>query len=101
MENNTTNSTHLTPEQKYDLITRNLPEVLGGEEIKSVLAERDLSLYWGTASTGKPHIGYFVPMTKIADFLQAGCHVCICLIEEHPPVHEDVKVEEIKKWLND
>ncbi|TPX44230.1 hypothetical protein SeLEV6574_g04616 [Synchytrium endobioticum] len=83
MENRTTNSTHLTPEQKYGLITRNLPEVLGGDEIRKILAERDLSLYWGTASTGKPHIGYFVPMTKIADFLQAGCHVTILIADLH------------------
>ncbi|TPX31301.1 tyrosine---tRNA ligase [Synchytrium microbalum] len=78
-----TNSTHLTAAQKYELITRNLPEVLGGPEIKKVLDTRDLSLYWGTASTGKPHIGYFVPMTKIADFLQAGCHVTVLVADLH------------------
>ena len=35
--------------------------------MRKTLAERDLKIYWGTATTGKPHIGYFVPMTKIAD----------------------------------
>jgi tyrosyl-tRNA synthetase len=65
----------LTPEQKYDLITRNLQEVLGADEMKKVLAERDLKMYWGTAPTGRPHIGYFVPLTKIADFLSAGVEV--------------------------
>jgi tyrosyl-tRNA synthetase len=65
----------LTPDQKYDLITRNLQEVLGADEMKKVLAERDLKMYWGTAPTGRPHIGYFVPMTKIADFLSAGVEV--------------------------
>ena len=64
-----------TVKLKYDLITRDLQEVLGGEEIKQILKQRDLILYWGTAPTGKPHIGYFVPMTKIADFLKAGCKV--------------------------
>lgn len=67
----------LTADQKYELITRNLQEVLGGEEIKKVLAERDLKMYWGTAPTGRPHIGYFVPMAKIADFLSAGVEVRI------------------------
>jgi tyrosyl-tRNA synthetase len=47
--------------QKYDLITRNLQEVLGKEQILKILTERDLKLYWGTAPTGKPHIAYFVP----------------------------------------
>ncbi|KAI8977955.1 tyrosyl-tRNA synthetase [Pilobolus umbonatus] len=73
----------LTVDQKYDLITRNLQEVLGGDEIKKVLAERDLKLYWGTATTGRPHIGYFVPMTKIADFLSAGVEVSILLADIH------------------
>lgn len=64
-----------TANEKLALITRNLQEVLGLEEIKKILQTRDLCLYWGTATTGKPHIGYFVPMTKIADFLKAGCKV--------------------------
>lgn len=42
----------------------------------SVLKERDVKVYWGTATTGKPHVAYFVPMSKIADFLRAGCEVC-------------------------
>ncbi|KAM6499141.1 tyrosyl-tRNA synthetase [Amanita muscaria] len=62
-----------TPEEQYELITRRLPEVLGGESIKSILAEgRSPKAYWGSAPTGRPHIGYFVPLTKIADFLRAG-----------------------------
>jgi tyrosyl-tRNA synthetase len=73
----------LTPEEKYQLITRNLQEVLGGEEIKKILQERDLKLYWGTAPTGKPHLAYFVPMTKIADFLAAGCEVTLLFADIH------------------
>ncbi|KAJ2659146.1 Tyrosine--tRNA ligase cytoplasmic [Coemansia sp. RSA 1200] len=73
----------MTPEEKLKLITRNLQEVLGGEELKKLLAERDISLYWGTAPTGKPHIAYFLAMTKIADFLQAGCHVKVLIADIH------------------
>lgn len=68
----------LSPSEKHQLITRNLQEVLGDDRLKKILEERDLRLYWGTATTGKPHIGYFVPMTKIADFLHAGCEVIYC-----------------------
>ena len=50
------------------------------EKLKSIISERPLKLYWGTATTGKPHIAYFVPMMKIADFLRAGCEVIISLI---------------------
>lgn len=67
---------------------RNLQEVQGESEMAKVVAERPLKIYWGTATTGKPHVGmsssfgfysyvqgYFVPMCKIADFLLAGCEV--------------------------
>ncbi|KAJ2382060.1 Tyrosine--tRNA ligase cytoplasmic [Coemansia sp. RSA 2611] len=73
----------LSPETKLELITRNLQEVLGEEELKTILSERDVKLYWGTAPTGKPHVGYFVPMVKIADFLKAGCHVTILMADIH------------------
>jgi len=69
--------------QKWALISRNLQETLGEDRVKAVLAERDLSIYWGTATTGRPHIAYFVPMTKIADFLAAGCRVKILLADLH------------------
>ncbi len=65
----------LSPQDKYTLITRGLQEIIGEERLRKLLEERDLRLYWGTATTGRPHIGYFVPMAKIADFLHAGCEV--------------------------
>ncbi|CAE6460912.1 unnamed protein product [Rhizoctonia solani] len=65
-------------ESRFELITRNLQEVLGGDILKSVLNEgRSPKCYWGTAPTGRPHIGYFVPLMKIADFLEAGVEVFI------------------------
>lgn len=67
-----------------ELITRNLQEVLNQPIIEQVLAEgRKPRIYWGTAPTGKTHCGYFVPMTKIADFLQAGCEVTVLLADLH------------------
>jgi hypothetical protein len=73
----------LTPEEKYELITRNLQEVVGMDKLKKILSERDLKIYWGTATTGKPHIAYFVPMSKISDFLHAGCEVTILFADLH------------------
>ena len=75
--------TQLTWEEKYKLITRNLAEWLGDDKLKKILKERDLKLYWGTATTGKPHIGYFTPMSKIADFLRAGVEVTILFADLH------------------
>ncbi|CAO3668847.1 unnamed protein product [Umbelopsis ramanniana] len=73
----------LTADEKYELISRNLQEVLGEAEIKKILAERNLKLYWGTAPTGKPHLGYFVAMTKIAHFLAADCEVTVLIADIH------------------
>ncbi|CAE6497960.1 unnamed protein product [Rhizoctonia solani] len=71
-------------EARFELITRNLQEVLGADIIKSVLDEgRSPKCYWGTAPTGRPHIGYFVPLMKIADFLAAGVEVSNS--ESYPP----------------
>jgi tyrosyl-tRNA synthetase len=39
-------------EEKEQLIKRNLQEVLGEDNLKKVLKERDLKIYWGTATTG-------------------------------------------------
>lgn len=45
----TMSSTELTPEERYDLITKNLEEVLNGQIIKNVLENenRPLKIYWG------------------------------------------------------
>ncbi|KZW03144.1 tyrosine tRNA ligase [Exidia glandulosa HHB12029] len=73
-----------TADEKYELIVRDLQEVLDGDIIKKILAEgRTVKCYWGTAPTGRPHVGYFVPLTKIADFLQAGVEVTVLLADVH------------------
>lgn len=80
---------NMSGEEKLALITRNLQEVLGLEQVKAIVCEKDetkqrpLKVYWGTAPTGRPHIGYFVPMTKIGDLLRAGCDVTILFADLH------------------
>jgi tyrosyl-tRNA synthetase len=75
----------LSADEKMHFITRNLDEVCKRELIEKVLTEekRDLKVYWGTATTGRPHIAYFVPMMKIADFLRAGCEVTVLFADIH------------------
>lgn len=71
-------------QQKYDLIIKDLAEVVGMEELKKkLMSGKPLRIYWGTAPTGRIHIGYFFPMKKIADFLKAGCEVTILLADMH------------------
>ena len=65
------------------MITCNLQEVLGTDKLREILAKRDLKIYWGTATTGRPHVAYFVPMSKVANFLSAGCEVTILFADLH------------------
>ncbi|KAG9206710.1 hypothetical protein G6514_003551 [Epicoccum nigrum] len=77
-------SAKMSSEQKMDLIKVNLKEVLNPEIMEAALKEnRPLKVYWGTATTGRPHCGYFVPILKLAQFLAAGCHVKILLADIH------------------
>lgn len=70
-------------EKRYKLITRNLQEILGEDELKNKLKEKDFSLYWGTMPTGSISLAYFFPMLKISDFLRAGLKVKILLADLH------------------
>jgi|SRR5689334_1988277 tyrosyl-tRNA synthetase len=52
-------SAKMSSEQKMDLIKVNLKEVLNPEIMEAALKEnRPLKVYWGTATTGRPHCGY-------------------------------------------
>ncbi len=70
--------------ERLELIKRNTEEIIGEEELKRLLKEKKKPVvYWGTAPTGRPHVGYFLPALKIADFLKAGFHVKILLADLH------------------
>ena len=77
-------NSELTVDAKYDLIVRNLKETIIDQSIaKAILAKRPLKIYWGTAPTGEIHLGYFVPMLKLIDYLTAGCDVTILIADLH------------------
>ena len=71
-------------EEKFQLIKRNTEEIISEKELRELLEKKKKPvIYWGTAPTGKPHIGYLLPALKIADFLKAGFHVKILLADLH------------------
>jgi tyrosyl-tRNA synthetase len=73
----------MSPEEKYELITRDLDEVLGKSKLQEILKTRSPILYWGSATTGSPHIGYLAALLKLAHYLKAGCHVKILFADLH------------------
>jgi tyrosyl-tRNA synthetase len=69
---------------RYNLITKDLAEVLGTDELIRQLETNDkFTIYWGTSPTGKPHIGYLVPLIKLAHFLKANCRVLVLFADLH------------------
>ncbi|OAQ83577.1 tyrosyl-tRNA synthetase [Purpureocillium lilacinum] len=74
----------MSASERLALINENLAEILNPEIIEKILEEgRNPKVYWGTATTGRPHCGYFVPAIKIAQLLAAGCDVTILLADIH------------------
>lgn len=71
-------------DKRLELIKRNTEEIIGEEDLRKLLKEKKKPvIYWGTAPTGKPHLGYLFPFLKIADLLKAGFKVKILLADLH------------------
>lgn len=74
----------MNTDEKLELIKRNTQEIVTEEELKKLLAEKEQpAVYLGTAVTGRPHIGYFPCVLKLADFLKAGFKVKLLLSDLH------------------
>ncbi|KAK4054911.1 hypothetical protein OIV83_000835 [Microbotryomycetes sp. JL201] len=56
-------TSQLSKQEKFGIITQNLAEVLGSDILKKVLDERELVCYWGTAPTGR-HVHAFLDNLK-------------------------------------
>ena len=74
----------MNSQYKLDLIKENLTEIIGVKELEEkILEDKNLKVYWGTSPTGRPHIGYFIPLLKIAQLVKADCEVTILLADLH------------------
>lgn len=71
-------------EERFELIRRNVEEVVTEEELKELLQEKNKpKAYIGDAPTGKMHTGHFITHRKIADFLRAGFNFTVLLADIH------------------
>ena len=78
----------MNQEEKFNLITRNTQEIVGLDVLKKIVAKRNLKVYIGSETSGRPHIGYFAWMMKVADLLNAGCEVKILLADLHAHLND-------------
>jgi len=70
--------------EKLGLVKRNTCEIISEEELVELLSRKKKPVvYLGTAITGRPHIGYFLWVNKLGDFLKAGFKVKLLLADLH------------------
>jgi tyrosyl-tRNA synthetase len=78
-------------DEKLALVRRNTQEIVNEKELKDLLKKKKRpTAYIGFAPTGKIHVGYFVPLKKVADFIKAGFDFTILIADLHAHL-DDVK----------
>lgn len=90
----------MTSEEKFNLITKNLEEILTEEELKALLESgQSLKHYIGFEISGKLHIGYLFTCLKIKDLQDAGAETVIWLADLHSAINDklDGNIETIRK----
>ena len=84
---------------RYDLVKRNTEEILTDQELEKLLKEKKHpSAYIGMATTGRIHIGYFIPAMKIADFLKAKFRFRILLADIHAHLDDQKAPWDLLDW---
>ncbi len=88
---------------KFELITRNLQEIIGEEELKELLkSKKKPVVYCGYETSGEVHLGHLVSMTKLLDLQKAGFKVKVLFADWHTYLNQkgdwDFIKKEIKRW---
>lgn len=95
----------MSNEDRFNLITRNLEEVLTEEELKALISSgTPLKHYIGFEISGKVHLGTgFATMLKIKDLQQAGVQTTILLADWHTWLNKklDGTLETAKKMARE
>jgi tyrosyl-tRNA synthetase len=74
----------MNTEEKLELLKRNCQEIVTEEELVKLLeTNKKPAVYLGVSITGRPHVGYFLWVLKMADFLKAGFKVKLLLADIH------------------
>ncbi|MBI2151735.1 tyrosine--tRNA ligase [Candidatus Woesearchaeota archaeon] len=74
----------MNPQEKFELIKRRTQEIISEEDLQKLLHDKKQpAVYLGWSITGRPHIAYYVPVLKLADFLKAGFKVKLLLADIH------------------
>jgi tyrosyl-tRNA synthetase len=69
--------------KKLDIIRKNTEEIVTEQELGELLGRKSASAYIGYAPTGRLHIGYFIPVIKIKDLMDAGVKMTFLIADLH------------------
>lgn len=79
----------MTTDEKINLITRNLAEVLTESELRELIdSGTPLKHYIGFEISGKLHIGHFYQLLKVKDLQDAGATTTIWLADLHSAIND-------------
>lgn len=86
-------------EKRYELITRNLAEIIEPNELLESLEKKERPVvYQGFEPSSKAiHIGYFIGLQKNLDFIDAGLKVILLMADFHAWLNEKGSMESIKE----
>ena len=86
-------------EKRLELIKRNTEDIVTEDDLKELLEKKkNPKAYIGFAVTGKIHIGYFIPMMKVADFVRADFDFTILLADLHAHLDDRKAPFELLDW---
>ncbi len=75
-------------EERLQLITRNVQEIVGYDDLKRILAEKEHPrLYVGFEPSGLCHFGWMLVANKIKDYCDAGLDVIIFFADWHARIN--------------
>ncbi|KAJ6437440.1 putative AC transposase [Purpureocillium lavendulum] len=90
-------STDGTTHTAFHAITSRLETINPNRLLEKLRSGCKVKGYWGTAPTGKPHIGYLVPLIKVAECISAGVEVVILIADSYAfLINHDVSMDVVE-----
>ncbi|HJZ18615.1 MAG TPA: tyrosine--tRNA ligase, partial [Candidatus Nanoarchaeia archaeon] len=84
--------------EKLELIKRNTVEIIGEEELKKLLKQKNKPIvYCGYEPSGSVHLGHLITLLKLMDFEKAGFKVKVLLADIHAMLNRKGDEKQIKK----
>lgn len=89
--------------ERFALMSRNAVEIISEDELKELAKSTTPPVvYCGYETSGEVHLGHLVTITKLIDFVNAGCKVKVLFADWHTWLNKkgdwDFIHEQVEKW---